>query len=233
MRGTEFTVGFANMAWAYKGIIMSDEAFNRQRRSLNIISFALIVYFTTGLGFDQRVSLLAISIKYEMVAYTLIWMAFLYFWWRFILFGEDAQRRWKMDFLYELSRNKKYRKLYPQPVSENQDDHMVWVPALHGQGFRRYVSWDEAYLIGIRSDDGQIRLAEPSTFSDSINPVTQRWNVGPETVIPLKWWKYFLPSVKATALAMTSKSGTEWALPNFLACSALICGISSLIAKVI
>jgi len=212
---------------------MSDEGFNRQRRSLNIVSIALIVYFTTGAEFGQQANLIAISIKYEVVAYTLVWIAFFYFWGRFILYGKDAQRHWKMDFLYALSKNKRYRSLYSQPVGEGQDDHMVWAPALHGEGFRRYLSWQEAYLIGISAGDGQIQFAEPSTFSDSINPVTQKWNVGPETIIPLKWRKYFVPAFKANLSALTNKSGSEWALPNFLACFALICGVSSLITKLI
>jgi hypothetical protein len=212
---------------------MSNDAFNRQRRALNIVSIALIVYFITGVEFGPDTGFLAISIKYEVVAYALIWIAFFYFWWRFHLYGENVQRQWKMDFLYELSKNKKYRGLYSQPQSEGQNEHMVWAPSLHGEGFRRYLAWDEAYLIGISTEDGQIQFAEPSTFSDSINPLTQKWNVGPDTVVPLKWRKYFLPALKANLSALTNKSGTEWALPNFLACFALICGVSSLITKVI
>jgi hypothetical protein len=210
---------------------MSDEGFNRQRRSLNIISFALIAYFVTGAEFGQGAGILAVSIKYEVVAYSLIWIAFFYFWWRFHLFGADLQRRWKSDFLYELSKNKKYRRLYLQPENDGQNEHMVWAPALHGEGFRRYLSWKEAYLIGLREDDGQIQFADPSTFSDSINPIAQRWTVGPDTIIPLKFRKYFWPAFKANLSALTNKSGTEWALPNFMAVFALICGISSLITK--
>ena len=231
--GIEFIVGFANMAWTSKGTIMSDEAFNRQRRSLNIVSIALIVYFATGVEIGQDTSFLTITIKYEVVAYTLVWIAFFYFWWRFHLYGEDVRRRWKMAFLYELSKKKKFRSLYRQPESDDQNDNMVWAPSLHGEGFRRYLMWDEAYLVGLRDDDGQIQFADSSTFSDSINPVTQRWSVGPETVIPIIWWKYWLPALKANVSAIKNKSGTEWALPNFLAVLALICGISSLIIKVI
>ena len=212
---------------------MSDKAFNRQRRALNIVSIALIVYFITGVEFRQDAGFFAISINHEIVAYALVWIAFFYFWWRFHLYGENVQRQWKMDFLYALSRNKRYRRLYSQPVSEGQDDHMVWAPALHGEGFKRFLSWDEAYLIGISTGDGKIQFAEPSTFSDSINPLTQKGSVGPDTVVPLKWRKYFLPALKANLSALTNKSGTEWALPNFLACFALICGISSLITKFI
>jgi len=213
---------------------MSKDAFTRQRRCLNIVSIALIVYFTTGAEFSQApvvVGSLAFSIKYEIIAYALIWIAFLYFWWRFYLFGEDDRHRWQLDFLYKLSRSKKYRSLYSQPESEGQNDHMVWAPSMHGEGFRRYLSWEEAYLIGIRMDNGKIQFATPSTFRDSINPVTQKWSVGPETIIPLKWWEYFLPALKAMVSALTNKSGTEWALPNFLACIALILGISSVITK--
>ena len=215
---------------------MSDKAFIRQRRSLNIISIALIFYFTTGIEFSQGglvFSSVAISLKYEIVAYALIWIAFFYFWWRFYLFGDDARLSWKMDFLYELSRNKRYRSLYSQPEGASQSEPTVWAPALHAEGFRRYLSWHEAYLIGIRTDDGEIQFAAPKTFCESINPVMQKWSVGPETIIPLKWRQYCLPSLKAIVSAMTNKSGTEWALPNFLACFALICGISSLIIKVI
>jgi len=212
---------------------MSSNAFNQQRRALNIVSIALIIYFITGVEFGQDADVLAISIKYEVVAYAVIWIAFFYFWWRFHLFGEKVQRRWKMDFLYELSKNEKYRRLYSQPESEGQNEHMVWAPSLHGEGFRRYLTWEEAYLIGLKEADGKVQFADQSTFRDSINPATQRWSVGPDTVIPLKWHKYFLPALKANLSAVTNKSGTEWALPNFLACFALICGISSLMAKFI
>jgi len=208
---------------------MSDEAFSRQRRSLNIVSIALIFFFTTGVEINS----IAISLKYEVVAYTLIWIAFFYFWWRFYLFGENVRRCWKMDFLYELSRNKKYRNLYLQPEGASQNEPTVWAPSLHAEGFRRHLSWEEAYLIGIRTGDGEIQFAAPTTFSDSINPVMQKWSVGPETIIPLKWRQYCLPALKAILSAMTNQSGTEWALPNFLATFALICGISALIIKVI
>ena len=211
---------------------MSEEAFNRQRRSLNIVSLALIIYFTTGAEFGQGTNVLALSLAHETVAYTLIWVAFFYLWWRFYLFGEDAQHRWRQDFLYTLSKDRKYRSLYMQPENDAQDNYMVWAPKLYGEGFRRYLSWEEAYLIGIRGDDGQIQFADPSTFGDSINPLTQKWNVGPETITHLKWRQYFLPALKATISAITSKNGTDWVLPNFLACFASICGISSLIMKV-
>jgi hypothetical protein len=214
---------------------MSDESFNRQRRNLNVVAFAIIFYFTAGVGFGQGSmagSPFAVRIEHELIAYALTWMAFFYFWWRFHLYGDDVQRRWKLDFLYELSKSQKYRSLYSQPESEGQDDQMVWAPSLHGEGFRRYLSWEEAYLIGIRADDGHIQFADQSTFGESINPVAQRWSVGPETVIPLKWRRYFLPALKANLSALTNKSGTEWALPNFMACFALICGISSLITKI-
>ena len=214
---------------------MPDEAFNRQRRCLNIISIALVVYFITGVEFGQgamEAGSFAISIKHEIVAYTSVWIAFIYFWWRFNLFGEDAQRRWKMDFLYQLSKDEKYRNLYAQPQSEGQNNQMVWAPSMHGEGFRRYLSWEEAYLVGIKTGDGQIQFADPSTFSESVNPANQKWNVGPDTIVPLKWRKYFFPALKAIASAMTGKNGTEWVLPNFLACFALICGIVSLITKV-
>ena len=212
---------------------MSDKAFIRQRRSLNIISIALIFYFTTGIEFSQGglvFSSVAISLKYEIVAYALIWIAFFYLWWRFYLFGEDARRSWRMDFLYELSRNKKYRSLYSQPEGASQSEPTVWAPALHAEGFRRYLTWEEAYLVGVKMDNGHIQFASPSTFRDSINPVMQKWSVGPETVIPLKWRKYFLPALKANLSAMTTRSGSDWALPNFLACVALTCGVVSLAA---
>lgn len=215
---------------------MSDKAFNRQRRSLNIVSIALIVYFTTGVDFGQEALIIgsfSIRIQNEVIAYAIIWIAFIYFWWRYYLYGDHVQRRWKMDFLYELSKSKKYRSLYLQPEGESKDESTVWAPSLHGEGFRRYLAWDEAYLVGIRVGDDQIQFAELSTFRDSINPLTQKWSVGPETVIPLKWRKYILPAIKANISAMTNKSGTEWALPNFLACFALICGVSSLIIKFI
>jgi hypothetical protein len=57
--------------------------------------------------------------------------------------------------------------------------------------------------------------------------------VGPDTVIPLKWHRYALPALKANVAAMTNKSGTEWALPNFLACIALLCGIEALVATIV
>lgn len=212
---------------------MSDEAFNRQRRSLNIVSMALIFYFTTGVELGPGAGIFAITIRFEVIAYGLVWVAFFYFWWRFYLYGEDIQRRWKLAFLYELSKSRKFRDLYRQPESEHQNDQMVWAPSLHGEGFRRYLSWTEAYLVGLKDDDGNIQFADSSTFSDSINPVSQRWSVGPDTVIPIKWWKYWLPALKANVSALKNKSGTEWALPNFLAVLALICGISSLIIKVI
>ena len=215
---------------------MTDQAFVRQRRCLNIISIALIVYFTTGLEFTQG-SLTAgpvgIGIRYETVAYSLIWIAFFYFWWRFYLFGADVQRQWKLDFLFELCKNAKYRALFEQPEGEGQSEHTIWAPALHGEGFRRYLSWDEAYLVGVKTADGQIQFAEQSTFNESINPASQRWNVGPETVIRLNWFRYAMPALKANVAAMTNKSGSEWALPNFLACIALVCGISALITKMV
>ena len=219
---------------------MPDEAFNRQRRCLNTISIVLIIYFITGVEFGQGAMVIgsfAISIKHEIVAFTLVWTAFIYFWWRFYLFGENVQRRWKMDFLYQLSKDEKYRKLYAQPESSGQNNQiqnnqMVWAPSMHAEGFRRYLSWEEAYLVGIKAGDGQIQFADPSTFSESVNPANQKWGVGPETIIPLKWRKYFFPSLKAIVSAMISKNGTEWVLPNFLACIALICGIVSLITIV-
>jgi hypothetical protein len=210
---------------------MSNEAFYRQRRSLNIISIALIFYFMTGVEFSQDgmvLNSLAITIEHQVIAYAFVWIAFFYFWWRFYLFGEDVRRRWQMNFLYLLSKNEKYRSLYSQPEGVGQNEPTVWAPSLHGEGFRRYLSWEEAYLVGVRMDDGQIQLASPSTFRDSINPVMQKWSVGPDTIIPLKWRKYFLPALKANLSAMTSKSGTDWALPNFMACFALICGVVSL-----
>lgn len=212
---------------------MSHEAFNRRRRSLNIISAAIIIYFTTGVEFGGEANLLSVTIRHEVVAYSLIWVAFFYFWWRFYLFGKDARYHWKMDFLFELSRDPKYRTLYSQPESDGQHKYMVWTPKLHFEGFRRHLSWEEAYLVGIIGDDGQIQFTDQSTFSDSINPQSQKWNVGPETVIPLTWTNYFFPALKATLAAITHRSGTEWVLPNFLACFALTCGISSLITKYI
>ncbi len=211
---------------------MSDEAFNRQRRSLNILSSALIFYFITGAEFIRGASFLGLSITHEVVAYTLVWVAFAYLWWRFYLFGEASQQRWKLDFHYKLSKSRRFRSLYQQPESDSQNQLMVWAPNLHGEGFRRYLSWEKAYLIGIGAEDGQIQFADPSTFSESINPLTQKWNVGPETVIPLKWRQYFLPALKATISSITSRNGTDWVLPNLLACFALVCGISSLIMKV-
>jgi hypothetical protein len=215
---------------------MSDQAFTRQRRCLNIISIALIVYFMTGVEIGRGgvdIGSFAISIRYEAIAYALVWIAFFYFWWRFYLFGKDARRLWKMDFLYELSRNKKYRNLYSQPEGASENEPTVWAPSLHAEGFRRHLSWEEAYLIGIRSDDGEIQFAAPKTFRESISPIMQKWSVGPETIIPLKWRHYWTPALKASMSAIKNKSGTEWALPNFLACFALICGISTLIIKVI
>ena len=215
---------------------MPDAAFTRQRRNLNIISMALIVYFTTGAEFGQDgvgISFLAISIKYEVVAYAIIWLAFFYFWWRFYLFGEDSRRSWKIDFLYELSKNKKYRSLFSQPEGVGENEPTLWAPSLHAEGFKRFLSWEEAYLIGIRTGDGQIQFATQTTFCETINPITQKWSVGPETVIPLKWRNYSLPAFKALLSAITGKSGTEWVIPNFMACFALICGISSLITKFI
>ena len=210
---------------------MPQEAFRRQRRNLILISVVLIMYFIAGVEFTPDAFF--ISIRYETVVYASIWLAFFYVWWRFYQFGEDDQRHWKMDFLYELSKNRNYRKLFPQPETEGHNQNMVWAPALHGEGFRRYVSWDEAYLVGIRSDEGQIQYADASTFSESINPISQKWRVGPETIIPLKWRKYVIPAFKANLSALTNKSGSEWALPNVLACFALICGVSSLISKLI
>ena len=208
---------------------MSEEAFRRQRRSLNIVAIAIIFYFLTGVEFGQMI----ISVRYEMVAYALIWIAFFYFWWRFYLYGEDIRRRWKLDYLYALSKNAKFRKLYDQPEGVSENEPTVWAPALNGEGFRRYLCWTEAFLVGIRAEDGSIQFADPSTFSDSINPEMQRWDVGPETLISLKWRQYLLPAIKANLSAMTNKSGTEWALPNFLACSALILGISALMVRVV
>jgi len=210
---------------------MHDEAHTRQRRSLNIVSIALIFYFTTGVEFVQDG--MVIRLQYEMVAYAFVWVAFFYFWWQFYRFGADVRRRWKMDFLYGLSKNEKYRSLFLQPEGVSENDPTVWAPSLHGEGFRRYLSWKEAYLVGVRTDDGKIQFAARSTFRDSINPVAQKWSVGPDTVIPLKWRKYFIPALKANLAAMTNKSATAWALPNFMACFALICGISSLITKFI
>ena len=148
---------------------MPQEAFRRQRRNLILISVVLIMYFIAGVEFTPDAFF--ISIRYETVVYASIWLAFFYVWWRFYQFGEDDQRHWKMDFLYELSKNRNYRKLFPQPETEGHNQNMVWAPALHGEGFRRYVSWDEAYLVGIRSDEGQIQYADASTFSESINPI--------------------------------------------------------------
>lgn len=211
---------------------MSEGSFSRKRRSLNIVAVAIIVYFLTGVEFGQGGQAI-ISIKYEMTAYALIWISFFYFWWRFYLYGDDVRRRWKLDYLYELSKNQEFRKLYSQPEGVSEHEPTVWVPALNGEGFRRYLRWTEAFLVGIRADDGSIQFADPSTFSDSINPEMQRWDVGPETVIPLKWRQYLIPAIKANLSAMTNKSGTEWALPNFLACIALILGISALMVIII
>ncbi len=211
---------------------MSEGSFSRNRRSLNIVAVEIIVYFLTGVEFGQT-SLEVVSIRHGMIAYALIWISFFYFWWRFYLYGEEVRRRWKLDYLYELSKNAKFRRLYSQPEGGNENEPTVWVPALNGEGFRRHLRWEEAFLVGIRADDGSIQFADPSTFSDSINPEMQRWNVGPETVIPLKWRQYLFPAIKANLAAMSNKSGTEWALPNFLACLALILGISSLMVIIV
>ena len=211
---------------------MSTESFNRQRRALNIISIALIVYFTTGMEFSQEglfLNSFAITIRHEIVAYTIVWIAFFYLWWCLHLYGKDVQKRWKMNFLYQLSKNGKYRRLYSQPEGVGENDPTIWAPSLHGEGFRRYLTWQEAYLVGVRDEDGRIQFASRETFRDSINPLTQKWSVGPETTIPLKWRQYFLPALKANLSSLKNKSGTEWALPNFLACFALICGIVSLV----
>ena len=94
-------------------------------------------------------------------------------------------------------------------------------------------SWCHKYgLLTIRAEDGSIQFADQSTFSDSINPEMQRWDVGPETIIPLKWRQYLIPAIKANLTAMTHKTGTEWALPNFLACFALVLGIAALMVIV-
>lgn len=213
---------------------MTDEAFVRQRRCLNIISIALIAYFAVGIEFGPD-GLAGVSIRDGVIAGAFVWIAFFYFWWRFHLFGAEVQRTWQLDFLFELSKNEKYRRFYAQPEEEgeNQAGQTVWAPSLHGQGFRRHLSWEEAYLVGVRDEQGKIQFAEQSTFSHSINPATQRWNVGAHTVIPLKWHKYAMPALKANVKAMNNASGTEWALPNFLACIALICGVAALITKFI
>lgn len=208
---------------------MSEEAFSRKRRSLVTVAIAIIIYFLTGVEFSQGGP---ITIQHAMTAYALVWIAFFYFWWRFYLYGGEVRRRWKLDYLYELSKNKKFRNLYKQPEGVSENEPTVWVPALNGEGFRRYLCWEEAFLVGIRAEDGTIQFADHSTFRDSINPEMQRWNVGPETVIPLKWGRYLLPAIKANMAAMSNKSGTEWALPNFLACFALILGISALMVIV-
>lgn len=210
---------------------MSQVAFGKQRRNLILVSVVLIIYFIAGIEFTPESFFL--SIRHENVVYVSVWLVFFYVWWRFYQFGADDQRCWKMDFLYELSKNRRYRKLYQQPETEGHDQHMVWAPALHGEGFRRYLSWDEAFLVGIRTGEGEIQFADASTFSESINPVSQKWRVGPETITRLKWRKYIVPAFKANLSALTNKSGSEWALPNILACFALICGISSLISKLI
>ena len=130
-----------------------------------------------------------------------------------------------------MSKNQKYRRLFSQPEgeSEGQSGHTVWAPALHGEGFRRYLSWEEAYLVGVRTAGGEIQFAERETFNETVSPASQRWDVGPDTVIPLKWHRYALPALQANVAAMANKSGTEWALPNFLACIALLCGIEALV----
>ena len=211
---------------------MSNDSLYRQRRALNFVSIALIVYFTAGVEFMQDGMLLnslSITVQHEVAIYVLVWIMFFYFWWRFHLYGQDVRERWKMNFLYKLSKNEKYRHLYAQPEGVGENDPTVWAPSLHGEGFKRYLSWEEAYLVGVKMDDGHIQFAAKETFRDSINPVTQKWNVGPDTIIPLKWRQYLLPALKANLSAMTNKSATEWAIPNFLACFALICGVASLV----
>ncbi|MGD9265046.1 MAG: hypothetical protein PVJ71_04635 [Lysobacterales bacterium] len=217
---------------------MTDQAFVRQRRCLNITSLVLIVYFLTGVqfaphGFSEGHPVF--TIEYEIIAMALVWIAFFYFWWRFHLFGEDVRRQWKLDYLFQLSKNQKYRRLYEQPEGEGEGPagQTVWAPALHGEGFRRYLSWEEAYLVGVRTEGGELQFAAQETFNESISPASQRWDVGPDTVIPLKWHRYALPALKANVAAMTNKSGTEWALPNFLACIALLCGIEALVATIV
>ena len=106
---------------------MSQVAFGNQRRSLILVSVVLIMYFIAGIEFTPETFFL--SIMHENVIYVSVWLAFFYFWWRFYQFGADDQRCWKMDFLYELSKNRSYRKLYQQPETEGHDQHMVWAPA--------------------------------------------------------------------------------------------------------
>ena len=211
---------------------MNEGSFSRKRRSLNIVAVAIIIYFLAGVEFGESGQAI-ISIRNEITAYVLIWVAFFYFWWRFYLYGAEMRLQWKLDYLYELSKNRKFRNLYAQPEGVSENEPTVWVPALNGEGFRRYLCWTEAFLVGIRTENGTIQFADHSTFCDSINPEMQRWNVGPETVIPLKWRQYLFPAIKANLSAMSNKSGTQWALPNFLACIALILGISALMVIII
>lgn len=211
---------------------MTDEAFVRQRRCLNIISIAIIVYFTAGIELS-RDGFAGIVVTDGIIAGTFVWIAFFYFWWRFQLYGAEVQKSWRLEFLLQLCKNEKYRRLYEQPEDEAEANpgQTVWAPALRAEGFRRYLSWEKAYLVGVRTADGTIQFAGRETFADTVNPDSQRWNVGSHTTVPIGWRRYVLPALKANVLALGNRSGTDWALPNFLACMALICGIVALIIR--
>lgn len=89
--------------------------FVRARRSLNVISIGIIVYFAAGASFkDLQIRVLGSPLENPKVAMALIWVGFFYFVWRFAVESHEARKKFEEERLCAIGKIAHYKEFVEQ-----------------------------------------------------------------------------------------------------------------------
>lgn len=211
---------------------MDDGAFTRQRRSLNIVSIALIVFFGAGGDIPDGlvISTFGITLANKSVAIVFIGIAFFYFWYRFKLFGRETKRAWHIERHFELSKHKKYQELVQKLKYKNpkylqyneQSEYLEFnqspdrTPKLIRSMFSRHIVQAPQFITKKFLKD----------WLSSYGDVSSVIGIGLTPTVKIPLTDYFVPATRAYFSAANKyTSWSDYALPLFLAWLALGCAI--------
>lgn len=188
------------------------EDFNRQRRSLNIVSIALIVYFGAGgnIPDEMVITTFGITLANKPMAITFIGIAFAYFWYRFRLFGMEAKKVWHVQRHFELDKEPKFRSMiesleYPDSEFRHTSER---TPVLIRNVFSRNVV----------KVPQLVRKNALNSWIEHYGKITSTKDVNPKFIARLPLRHYFIPATKAYFRAARRFSGwSDYALPKLLA----------------
>ena len=181
--------------------------FTRQRRSLNIVSIALIIYFGAGGTMDNgmRISTFGITLEDELIAAVFVWAAYAYFLIRYFQHSAEARKVWCFDRMYEISQDPLYRRLFKTPSVYSHD----LTPILKRKFLlRREANWSEAHNFS----NGRAGIESTISHGDFTDAA---W-------FPLPRRGYAWPAFKAYFRALLKYPGwSNYILPLLLAALAL------------